>query len=75
MSTKISYISKVIIIDSENFTKTKVYKNVISKEDVDILNDEAIKILQEIYTHKTNQYGFRVYLGYNTLEKLDHYLS
>ena len=51
------------LIDSENFTKTKVYKNVISKEDVDILNDEAIKILQEIYTHKTNQYGFRVYLG------------
>ncbi|MCY1663159.1 hypothetical protein [Chryseobacterium sp. SL1] len=48
--------------DSGNFTKTKVYKNVISNDDIDILKNEAVKILQEIYTHRTNQYGFRVYI-------------
>ncbi|MDO3425951.1 hypothetical protein QWT87_13705 [Chryseobacterium sp. APV1] len=48
--------------DSGNFTKTKVYKNVISNNDIDILKNEAVKILQEIYTHRTNQYGFRVYI-------------
>lgn len=48
--------------NSENFTKTKVCKNVISQEDVDVLNAEIIKILQDIYSHKTNQYGFRIYL-------------
>ncbi|WP_394666878.1 hypothetical protein [uncultured Chryseobacterium sp.] len=47
---------------SGNFTKTKVYKNVISNDDIDILKNEAVKILQEIYTHRTNQYGFRVYI-------------
>lgn len=47
---------------SENFTKTNVFNDVISKEDVDLLNKEVMKILQEIYSHKTNQYGFRVYL-------------
>lgn len=48
--------------DSGNFTKTKVYKNVISNDDIGILKNEAVKILQEIYTHRTNQYGFRVYI-------------
>jgi hypothetical protein len=48
--------------DSGNFTKTKVYKDVISKDDVNLLKDEAVKILQEIYSHKTTNYGFRVYL-------------
>ncbi|EMY3554043.1 hypothetical protein [Flavobacterium psychrophilum] len=48
--------------ESENFTKTNVFKDVISKDDVSLLNGEIIKVLQEIYTHKTNQYGFRVYL-------------
>ena len=52
----------VFLKENENFTKTKVFKNVISTKDIVFLNGEIIKILQELYTLKTNKYGFRVYL-------------
>lgn len=53
------------LIESENFSKTNVFKNVLSKEDLVFLNSEIIKTLQEIYKHKTSQYGFRVYIDGN----------
>jgi len=53
----------VFLKENEKFSKTKVFKNVISTEDIALLNKEIIKILQELYTLKTNKYGFRVYLG------------
>jgi hypothetical protein len=57
------------LIESENFSKTNVFKNVISEEDLIFLHSEIIKTLQEIYRHKTSQYGFRVFIDGNVQDK------
>lgn len=48
--------------ENGNFTETKIFKSVINDADVVLLNEEIVKILQELYLLKTNKYGFRVYL-------------
>jgi Cupin superfamily protein len=50
------------LIESKDFTSTKVFKDVIEKDDLDMLNREIMNILREIYALKTNNYGFRVYV-------------
>jgi Cupin superfamily protein len=48
--------------ESESLSRTNVIPDVFSGEEVASMNQEVMKTLQLIFSKKTSQYGFRVYI-------------
>jgi len=50
------------LVDSENLTKTTVFKNAFSIEDSNILSAEILNVLKQLCRLRTNKYGYRTYI-------------